>query len=115
MKHTAGTSGKFLLRHMLGHRSPSSPRKIAEDLELIALSTPDSNIASPTDSHLEDLVNSALTALPSEVAAFKAGHVGVMNKIVGWVMKESRGRADANAVRKLVRKTVIDSQTDTHA
>jgi len=47
-----------------------------------------------------------MAALPDEVAAVRNGHKGVLNKIVGRVMRESRGRADARSVRDLVEKLI---------
>jgi aspartyl-tRNA(Asn)/glutamyl-tRNA(Gln) amidotransferase subunit B len=51
-----------------------------------------------------------MVALPDEVAAVKQGHKNVLNKIVGLVMRESRGRADARSVRSLLVE-LIDGPT----
>ncbi|KAF8961095.1 Glutamyl-tRNA amidotransferase B subunit [Flammula alnicola] len=110
-KIITGTSGKFLLRHMLAKPSPRSPREIATELQLIALNSSSSSSMSSTSdgstaSELEVLCKSAISDLPSEVAAVRSGNKNVLNKIVGHVMKKSRGRADAVAVRTLVEKIV---------
>lgn len=107
----AGTSGKFLLKHMLMNTSSHPPTQLANELQLTALPiTPDSSsqLASSLSPHseLQSLCEAAIHALPSEVAAFRAGNKNVLNKIVGHVMKQSRGRADAKLVRNLVAEIV---------
>ncbi|TFK28925.1 glutamyl-tRNA amidotransferase [Coprinopsis marcescibilis] len=98
-----GTSGKYLLRHLLSNPSGKTARDLAEELQLVAFTSgtanPTASPSSPASSELDSLVQDAITALPKEVAAYKSGHQGVLNKIVGWVIKQSRGRADAKTVR----------------
>lgn len=48
----------------------------------------------------------AIVAHPSVAEAAKKGNRNVLNKIVGVVMKESRGRADARRVREVVERLV---------
>ena len=48
---------------------------------------------------LEDLCARALAAQPGEVAKYRAGKVNVINKMLGWVMRESKGRADAREAK----------------
>lgn len=100
------TSGKFLLKHMLTNQSPHTPTQLANELQLIALfSTPGSSSQSASSSphsELRSLCEAAIQALPSEVTAFRAGNKNVLNKIIGHVMKQSRGRADARIVSNLV-------------
>ncbi|ETW84098.1 hypothetical protein HETIRDRAFT_312503 [Heterobasidion irregulare TC 32-1] len=91
-----GTSGKTLLRHMLDHRSDKMPVEIAQELSLIALSE--------GEDLLEKMCSEAVIALPAEADAVRRGNLQVLNKLVGWVMKSSRGRADAQAVRANLKK-----------
>lgn len=106
---SSGTSGKFLLRHMLSNPSSRRPQEIATELQLVALSSTPSlastSSSSPT-SELHALCEHAIADLPSEVAAIRAGNMNVLNKIVGHVMRKSRGRADAVAAKALVEKMV---------
>ncbi|KAF8806231.1 Glutamyl-tRNA amidotransferase subunit B, mitochondrial [Phlegmacium glaucopus] len=106
-----GTSGKLLLKHMLMNPSSHPPTRLAHELQLTALPvTPDSSsLASSSSPHseLQSLCEAAIQALPSEVAAFRAGNKNVLNKIVGHVMKQSRGRADAKLVKTLVVEIVL--------
>ena len=110
--NVAGTSGKFLLKHMLTNPSSHSPTRLANELQLTALSntsgsSSQSALSSSPHSELQLLCEAAIQALPSEVAAFRAGNKNVLNKIVGHVMKQSRGRADAKIVRNLVEEIVL--------
>jgi aspartyl-tRNA(Asn)/glutamyl-tRNA(Gln) amidotransferase subunit B len=97
---------------MLTNPSSHTPTQLANKLQLTALSsTPDSSLQSASlsspHSELQSLCEAAIQALPSEVAAFRAGNKNVVNKIVGHVMKQSRGRANAEIVRNLVDEIVV--------
>jgi aspartyl-tRNA(Asn)/glutamyl-tRNA(Gln) amidotransferase subunit B len=94
-----GTSGKALLRHMLSQRNSSMPSDVAEQLQLYSSAAP--------DSELESLCAEAMDALPDEVRAMRRGSTNVVNKLVGRVMKSSRGRADATAVRAMLEKMIL--------
>lgn len=100
---------------MLSNPSSRRPREIATEFQLIALTTSSSSPStaladSSATSELEILCRSAIADLPSEVAALRAGNKNVLNKIVGHVMRKSRGRADATATRALVEKLVIQDE-----
>ncbi|KAJ7175695.1 glutamyl-tRNA amidotransferase [Mycena filopes] len=87
-----GTSGKLLLRTMLADTaSPLTPTERARSLRLTT---------SSDEVDVGALCVAAIAALPSEAAAFRNGHKNVLNKILGWVMKESRGRADSAQVKE---------------
>lgn len=116
---TTGTSGKLLLRHILANPSSLSTKQIAEDLQLTALSSQlpasiesGSGSTRPISAQVEpfselyDLCRDAIRALPDEVAAVSNGNKNVLNKIVGRVMRESRGRADARSVKTLVEELI---------
>lgn len=113
-----GTTGKQLIRHMLNNPTTDPPLKIAQDLELLAFSPSISSAFSegstPTISDVVDpliaFCEDAIRLLPSEVAAVKHGNKKVLNKIVGSVMKQSRGRADARRVREIVEELIYDHQ-----
>ncbi|MGZ4431740.1 MAG: Asp-tRNA(Asn)/Glu-tRNA(Gln) amidotransferase subunit GatB, partial [Gaiellales bacterium] len=55
------------------------------------------------DSELTAMVDAAIEANPQFVEQFRAGKEGVINALVGHVMKQSRGRADARRVQELMR------------
>lgn len=104
---------------MLGQPSSLPVKEIATELELLAMkkpntsSSPSSSAVSAGSSHpseLETLCLAAIADLPSEVKALRAGNPKVINKIVGYVMKKSNGRADATETRSLVQKLVLDDK-----
>lgn len=84
-----GTSGKLLLRHMLDHPSTTMPKQLAHELSLLVTE----------DNPMQAWCQQAIQELPEEATVVKAGNPKVLNKIVGKVMKISRGTADAQAVR----------------
>ena len=106
---TLGTSAKALLRQMLTDRSISMPSKIAEQLQLLALSSTPSHGTSELSPSpaLESLCAEAISAMPEEVGAIRRGRKNVVNKLVGRVMRSSRGRADATAVKELLEKMIL--------
>ena len=54
-------------------------------------------------SELEGMVDEVLAQNPQFVEQFRAGKEGVINALVGQVMKQTRGRADARQVQQLLR------------
>lgn len=83
---------------MLTEYSQISPRQLAQDLSLLSL-------ASDGES-LDAWCNEAIQALPQEATLVRTGNQNVLNKLVGYAMKTSRGRADALAVRRRLRELV---------
>ncbi|KAF5363870.1 hypothetical protein D9756_000292 [Leucocoprinus leucothites] len=111
-----GTTGKHLIRHMLTNPSTDSTFKVASDLDVLALSP--SSTSTPTNSTtsksqetqakdpLIAICEKVIAAHPTEVTKVKKGHKNVLNTIVGAVMRESRGRADAKTVRTILERLV---------
>ncbi|KAJ7579223.1 glutamyl-tRNA amidotransferase [Mycena floridula] len=102
------TSGRLLLRHILVNPSSrTTVRDLAEEMQLMSLSSDSkaSEASKQQDIHL--ICYKAIEALPSEVAAIRAGNRNVINKVIGWVIKETRGRADANLIRKFIEELVV--------
>ncbi|KIM58768.1 hypothetical protein SCLCIDRAFT_127489 [Scleroderma citrinum Foug A] len=93
-KLTVGTSGKMLLRHMVINKSSETPSELAKELGLSALSQDDSLVSQWC---LEAIEN-----LPQQAEAVREGNLPVLNKLVGKVMKLSKGRANADNVRTLL-------------
>lgn len=56
------------------------------------------------DGSLEKWCRNAIAALPGEAAVVRKGNVKVVNKIVGHVMKASRGTTNAQEVRETLLK-----------
>jgi aspartyl-tRNA(Asn)/glutamyl-tRNA(Gln) amidotransferase subunit B len=69
-------------------------------------------MSSTSSYELEQLCKEAIDALPEEAEVVRkcqgnGSKSNVINKIVGRVMKSSRGRADARAVRVLLEKMIL--------
>ena len=62
-----------------------------------------SDLSIGDSSELEGMVDEVLAANPQFVEQFRAGKDGVINALVGQVMKQTRGRADARQVQQLLR------------
>ncbi|KAG6910812.1 hypothetical protein DXG01_007701 [Tephrocybe rancida] len=112
-KIITGTSGKLLLRYMLANSSKASTKQVAMELQLTAFQTT-SDSASPGLSSFAPEIRlicvDAIAALPAEVNAVKKGNKNVLNKIVGRVMRDTRGRADAQAVKALLEELILQQQ-----
>jgi aspartyl-tRNA(Asn)/glutamyl-tRNA(Gln) amidotransferase subunit B len=89
-----GSSGKLILRLMLDEPSSKTPEALAKEHSLIALERGDSS--------MEVWCREVAESNPEVADAIRAGNVNVVNKLVGRVMKKSRGTADALSVRKLL-------------
>ncbi|KAG5349940.1 hypothetical protein C0989_001183 [Termitomyces sp. Mn162] len=112
-KTITGTSGKLLLRYMLANPSQAPTRQIATELQLISFQASSDPASCGTSLFLPDLHTvcaDAIAALPEEVASVRKGRKNVLNKIVGRVMKDTRGRADAPAVKALLEKMIVEEQ-----
>ncbi|HUW57427.1 MAG TPA: Asp-tRNA(Asn)/Glu-tRNA(Gln) amidotransferase GatCAB subunit B, partial [Planctomycetota bacterium] len=55
-------------------------------------------------SALESAVDAVIGKFPKEVAQFRSGKAGVVNFLMGMVMKETRGKANPQMVRELLQK-----------
>ncbi len=95
----AATSAKTLLKQMLNTRSRSSPSIVANELSLYAWSA-------DTD-QLNKFCLEAIASLPQEAEAFRRGNVRVLNKLMGYVIKSSRGRVDAHAVQERLKQLLV--------
>jgi aspartyl-tRNA(Asn)/glutamyl-tRNA(Gln) amidotransferase subunit B len=49
------------------------------------------------------MVDEVIEANPAFVEQFRSGKEGVINALVGQVMKQTKGRADARQVQELLR------------
>ncbi|KAG6866130.1 hypothetical protein C0991_008438 [Blastosporella zonata] len=116
-KTITGTSGKLLLRHMLANPSQAPTRQIATELHLAAFqassgSIPDSASAGSSlfSPEIRRICADAIAALPVEASVVRKGNKNVLNKIVGRVMKDTRGRADAQVVKALLEEMILEQQ-----
>ncbi|KAG8958450.1 hypothetical protein FRC00_002735 [Tulasnella sp. 408] len=92
-----GTSAKTLIRHIFnsppGTGPLSSVSKLVDDLGLRA-----------TSADLQSLCEQAISLLSEEADLVRKGNEKVLMKIVGQVMKLSKGTADGKAARALLHK-----------
>lgn len=105
-----GTAGKQLIRHMLSKPISGSVFQIAKNLDLLALipsTTPASTSSKPDEDPLIAFCKSTVLAMPSEVSAARNGNKNVLNKLIGAVMKQSRGRLDARRVREVIEQLIF--------
>jgi aspartyl-tRNA(Asn)/glutamyl-tRNA(Gln) amidotransferase subunit B len=58
------------------------------------------------DDGLQELVARAIAADPDAAAKVKAGNMKAIGPLVGFVMRESKGRADGGEVTRLIRESV---------
>ena len=102
----AGSSGKILLKYLITHRSSEAPSKLAAELSLMAMSSSLADVAAS----LRHLCEDAIAALPQEADAVRKGKEKVIMRLVGHVMKESKGRADAKAVGGILKELLLPKQ-----
>ena len=70
------------------------PSVLAQELSLL--------VANDGDASLKTWCLQAIEALPEESQRVRKGNVNVINRLLGHVMKTSRGRADAKAAKALL-------------
>jgi aspartyl-tRNA(Asn)/glutamyl-tRNA(Gln) amidotransferase subunit B len=58
------------------------------------------------DDQLQAIVDSAIAADPEAAAKVKAGNMKAIGPLVGYVMRETKGRADGGEVTRLIRERV---------
>ncbi|PWN89832.1 Glutamyl-tRNA amidotransferase B subunit [Acaromyces ingoldii] len=96
-----------------GQATMSTARKLVESLvsrsvelkkgqRVLAYLEQQGALALNSAADLGPLCQEAVEALPSEAEAVKEGKIKAVERIVGQVMKLAKGRADANATRKLL-------------
>lgn len=94
-----GTSGKLILRHILETKTDLMSLEIARELGLL--------VASDDDAALRTWCMDAIKALPEEAQRVRDGNKNVINRLLGHVMKTSRGRADAKAAKALLVQLLV--------
>ncbi|KAH9045301.1 glutamyl-tRNA amidotransferase [Lactarius pseudohatsudake] len=97
---TGRSSGKLLLRHMLDNPSSAASTELARRLGLLA---------TREDGLLEQLCVQAIADMPEEADAARRGIPNVINKLLGRVMKSSKGTTNPQSVRKMLEKLLSPS------
>jgi aspartyl-tRNA(Asn)/glutamyl-tRNA(Gln) amidotransferase subunit B len=60
------------------------------------------------DGGVIELIDRAIAADPRAADQVRAGNVKAIGPLVGYVMRESKGRADGGEVGKLIRARLLD-------
>ncbi|MDD5055902.1 MAG: Asp-tRNA(Asn)/Glu-tRNA(Gln) amidotransferase subunit GatB [Candidatus Peribacteraceae bacterium] len=95
-KGTISTNtGKEVLEKMI--QSGKSPSAIIKEEGLGQVSD---------DALLQKLVEEGIKLNPKAIESFKAGKTQALGAIVGWVMKQTKGQADAGKVQEILRKVI---------
>lgn len=89
----SGKIAKTVFEEMLAHGKPA--RTIVEEKGLLQISD---------DSALETEVDAVLQNNPAEVAAYKDGKVKLMGFFVGQIMQRTKGKANPQAVNKIIKE-----------
>jgi aspartyl-tRNA(Asn)/glutamyl-tRNA(Gln) amidotransferase subunit B len=105
-----GTTGKYILRHLVETRANTSPSELAR--HGTALHSPSTH-AAPLDLSLLDLCTLVIREFPAEAEHLRrsGGDDPVVNKLIGVVMQRTRGRADARAVGLLL-QSILTQDTE---
>jgi aspartyl-tRNA(Asn)/glutamyl-tRNA(Gln) amidotransferase subunit B len=80
---------------MLDHPSSEAPSGLAERLGLLA---------NRGDDFLERLCTQVIAEMPEEADAISRGVPNVINKLLGRVMKSSKGTTDPESIRRMLQK-----------
>lgn len=84
----------MILRHILEHRSSSTPEALAQELSLL--------IADEGSDAVRSWCIDAIEALPAEAQRVRDGNERVINRLLGHVMKTSRGRANPETTKTML-------------
>jgi len=88
----SGTSGRNILRHILQTKTTVSVSQLIDEL---SLRTVDSTF-------VEALCDEAIRRFPEEAESIRGGKKNILMKLVGFVMKASRGSADPRLTRRIL-------------
>jgi aspartyl-tRNA(Asn)/glutamyl-tRNA(Gln) amidotransferase subunit B len=100
-KQMTRPSAKLLLKQMLVSPSKIPVKQLAAEMGLLSTALEDQS-PSASDDFLRDICVGAIEALPSEIAAIRAGHKNVINKVIGWIMRETKGKVDAKQAKGML-------------
>ena len=93
-----GPTGKAVIRHLVHLPDPPSPTtNLASLLAELNLDT-----AAASSEDLRELCEKAITACPESVEAIRKGKQSAVGRIIGEVMKLSKGTANPKEAGKIV-------------
>lgn len=92
----SGTNGKSVIRHIIGLSASRPTLSLSNVLDQLGLS----NTAPAADLRL--MCQEVITSLPDVVVAIRKGNEKPVMRLVGEVMKRSKGQADPKEARRLL-------------
>ena len=95
-KEVSRDAGRQVLTHLVD--AGGDPRAIVEREGLGALRDDDGGLA--------EIIKRAIAADPAAAEKVKAGNMKAIGPLVGFVMRETKGRADGGEVTKLIRESL---------
>lgn len=97
-----GTAGKTLVKTIL-ERSADTATAVPTLTELLD----ESGLTSLPSDALDDLCKAAIEKLPREAESVRKGKVKVLMRLVGEVMRQSKGRADAVKTKAILENMLL--------
>lgn len=101
----AGTTGKTVIKHLISTSIPSSSSSpsLSSILDQLGLGT------SSSSADLQTTCQEVIKALPGVAMSIKKGNEKPVMRLVGEVMKRSKGRADPKEARKVLLDLIASS------
>jgi aspartyl-tRNA(Asn)/glutamyl-tRNA(Gln) amidotransferase subunit B len=91
----SGNAGKAVLEDMILSGKPADDIIKEKGLEQVS-----------DDGALEELVKKAIDANPQAIESYKSGKQAALGAVVGWIMKESKGKANPGKVNEMLLKAI---------
>ncbi|KAJ3724517.1 Glutamyl-tRNA amidotransferase B subunit [Lentinula raphanica] len=103
-KQMTRSSAKLLLQQMLTAPSDVPVKLLAKQMDLLSPVAEQATISPTSDDTLRDICIRCIDALPAEIAALRAGNEKVMNRVIGWIMRHTKGKADINRAKEILKE-----------
>jgi len=91
----SGNAGKAVLEEMIISGKPATDIIKEKGLEQVS-----------DDGALEELIKKAIEANAQAIESYKAGKQSALGAVVGWMMKESKGKANPGKVNEMLVKAI---------
>ncbi|WVW85339.1 aspartyl/glutamyl-tRNA(Asn/Gln) amidotransferase, B subunit [Kwoniella bestiolae CBS 10118] len=99
-----GTTGKAIIKHLISTSSSTSNEevKLEEVLSTLGIEINDETSSGGGGIEMQKLCEQAMANQPKSVVDYRKGNEKVLMRLVGEVMKLSKGRADARKVKEVL-------------
>ncbi|KAF9071746.1 Glutamyl-tRNA amidotransferase B subunit [Rhodocollybia butyracea] len=108
-KQMSRSSAKLLLKQMLISPSNTPVKQLAAEMDLLSsvlLNTNTASVSPNEDDILHNVCVRAIAALPREIEAIRNGNDNVYNKVIGWIMRETKGKVDAKQTKNMLKQLI---------